>query len=329
MTVRVRVTSPASLSNLGPGFDILGLALADPADTVEAEASDRPGVEIVDVTGDEGLLSRDPRQNVAGVAAADVLARAARTSGVAPAATGLRLWLTKGIPIASGLGGSAASSVAGAVAANEVLGRPFAPLELVESALAGEAVAAISAHGDNVLPCLLGGIVLVRSLAPLDVVSLPVPPGLHLAVVHPHCQVPTSEARALLKDLRWNLSDAVANAANVGSFVSALHTGDLQLLGRSVADRLVEPVRARLIPGFDRVKAAAQASGALACSISGSGPTVFAFACDERSARRAAAAMEQAFADAAGLASDVYVGQVNTQGTRSIRHVRSGTRAGL
>jgi homoserine kinase len=112
------------------------------------------------------------------------------------------------------------------------------------------------------------------------------------------------------------VADAVANAANVGGFVAALHTGDLQLLGRSVADRLVEPVRARLIPGFDRVKAAAQASGALACSISGSGPTVFAFASEERGARRVAVAMQQAFADAAGLASDVYVGQVNTQGTR-------------
>jgi homoserine kinase len=315
MTRRVRVFSPATLSNLGPGFDVLGLALSAPGDGVEAErAEGTPGVHIVEITGDGGVLPRDAARNVAGVAAAHVLDRAVH-EGHAPRDTGVRLWLRKGIPIAGGLGGSAASSVAGAMAANEVLGRPFSRMELVESALAGEALAAMTPHGDNILPCLLGGIVLVRSLSPPDVVRLPAPPGLHLAVVHPHSEVSTAAARALLKDRRVGLEDAVANAGNAAAFVAALYTGDLELLGRSVDDRLVEPLRAPLVPGFRRVKEAAAEGGALACSISGSGPTMFAIADSEPRARSAAEAMRAAFAEAAGLESDVFVGQVNGAGT--------------
>jgi homoserine kinase len=310
MTSRVRVVSPATLSNLGPGFDILGLALAEPGDTVEGELRDEPGVEIVEISGATTVLSRNADENVAGVAAAHVLQRA----GGAARPCGVRLWLHKGIPVASGLGGSAASSVAGAVVVNELLGRPFSRADLVESALAGEKLAAVTAHGDNIIPCLRGGIVLVRTLAPLDVVSLPVPRGLHLAIVHPHCVVSTAAARALLEGRRYALESAIANAANVGAFVAALYEDDVALLGRSIADRLVEPVRAPLIPGFDRVKQAALASGALACSVSGSGPTMFAVADNEASAHSAADAMRRAFAQAAGLESDVFVGQVNRQG---------------
>jgi homoserine kinase len=314
MTSRVRVFSPATVSNLGPGFDILGLALAEPGDTVEGELRDEPGVEIVEIAGDAGLLSRNAAENVVGVAAAHVLERASRV-GRAP---GVRLWLRKGIPIASGLGGSAASSVAGAFVVNELLGRPFSRAELIESALAGETLAAITAHGDNIIPCLLGGIVLVRRLAPLDIVSLPVPRDLHIAVVHPHCHVSTAAARALLEGRRYPLEAAIANAANLGAFVSALYEDDVALLGRSVADRLVEPVRAPLVPGFDRVKEAALGHGALACSISGSGPAMFAIADSASSAGGAAEAMRAAFADAAGLESDVFVGQVNRKGTEVI-----------
>ena len=313
MPSRVRVFSPATLSNLGPGFDILGLALAEPGDAIEGELRDEPGVEIVEISGATAVLSRNADENVAGVAAAHVLQR----SGGATT-RGVRLWLHKGIPVASGLGGSAASSVAGAVVVNELLGCPFSRAELVDSALAGEKLAAVTAHGDNILPCLLGGIVLIRSLSPLDFVALPVPPRLHIAVVHPHCRVSTAAARALLEGRRYPLDAAIANAANLGALVSALYRGDMALLGRAVADRLVEPVRAPLVPGFDRVKEAAIGHGALACSISGSGPSMFAIADDRSAASRAAEAMRAAFADAAGLASDVFVGQVNGRGTEVV-----------
>lgn len=313
MTSRARVFAPATLSNLGPGFDVLGLALAQPGDTVEAELCDTPGVHIVEVTGDAGQLPVDASLNVAGVAAAHVLARACRL-GHAAGQTGVRLWLQKGIPIASGLGGSAASSVAGAAVVNELIGRPFRPPELIESALAGETVAAVTAHGDNIIPCLLGGIVLIRSLSPLDIVRLPVPTHLHLAVVHPHCLVPTAEARRLLQHCRFELADAVANSANIAAFIAALYRDDMELLGRAISDRLVEPLRAPLVPGFAQVKAAALAAGALACSISGSGPTLFAVTNEHEAATRVAASMQAAFAEAAGLQSDVFVGQVNPAG---------------
>ena len=311
MTSRVRVFCPATLSNLGPGFDILGLALPEPGDVVEGELSDQAGVEIVEISGDGGLLSCSAAENVVAVAAGDVLRRA--PAGRQP--RGVRLWLHKGIPIASGLGGSAASSVAGAVVVNELLGRPFSRADLIESALAGETLAAVTAHGDNIVPCLLGGIVLIRALAPLDIVSLPAPAALHLAVVHPHCLVSTAAARALLNGRRYALEPAIANAANLGALVAALYRDDMALLGRSIADRLVEPVRAPLVPGFDRVKQAAIEAGALACSISGSGPTMFAVADKALVAGHAAEAMRGAFASAAGLASDVFVGQINRTGT--------------
>lgn len=314
MNQRSRVFAPATLSNLGPGFDILGLALAQPGDIVEGELRDGPGVEIVEISGDGGALSRAANENVSAVAAEDVLERA-KVSGIADRTVGVRLWLRKGIPIASGLGGSAASSVAGAFVVNELLGRPFSRDEIVQSALAGETLAAITAHGDNIIPCLLGGIVLIRRLSPLDIVSLPVPRDLHIGVVHPRCQVSTAAARALLEGRQYPLDAAIANAANVAAFVSALYQEDLALLGRSVVDRLVEPVRAPLVPGFYRVKEAAVRGGALACSISGSGPTMFAIAATEASARSAAEAMRGAFAEAAGLESDVFVGQVNRTGT--------------
>jgi len=319
MSTRVRVYAPASVSNLGPGFDVIGLALDRPGDSVEAERSDEPGVQIAGISGEGGVLSRDPTLNVAGVAAASVLARLSEMT-VTPSAgwlpRGIRLWLRKGMPLASGLGSSAASSVAGAMAANELCGRRLSRLELLPSALEGERVASGSRHADNAAPSLLGGIVLVRSYDPLDILELPVPPGLWVAVVHPHCSVKTAEARALVADHRFRIEQCVANLGNIGALVSALYRADLKLLGRSIDDRLVEPLRAHLIPGFVEVKAAARRAGALGCSISGSGPSVFAFADDEARAMEVSGAMREAFRGAAGLETDAYVGRVNAAGAR-------------
>ena len=318
MTKPVRVFAPASVSNLGPGFDILGLAIEQPGDVVEAEPSDKPGVEIVEITGEGGVLPSDAARNVAGVAAAHVLARIRERQGGSGGATppGVRIHVHKRMPLASGLGSSAASSVAASIAVNEMCGRPFTGRELLPSAVEGERVASGSPHADNAAPCMLGGIILVRTYEPLDVLSLPVPPDLWVVVVHPHCSIRTAEARALVFDRQYSLAECVANMGNLGALVGALYRGDLQLVGRSINDHLVEPIRASLIPGFFAVKEAALSAGALGCSISGSGPSLFALSASGSNARAVAAAMADAFTTKGGVANDVYVSRVNTEGAR-------------
>ena len=309
MSDRLRVFAPASASNLGPGFDVLGLALEKPGDVVEAAWSETAGVQIVEVTGAPSL-STDPTRNTAGVAASAVLQR------IDPAGPrGVRLWVHKKMPLASGLGSSAASSVAAAVAVNELCSGGLSRDALVECALEGEKAASGTAHADNVAPSLLGGIVLVRSCSPLDLVSLPVPSALRIVVIRPHTQVQTAMARRRVAERRFEISQAVANLGNIAALVSALHSGDLDLLGRSIHDALVEPIRAPLVPGFVAVKEAALAAGALGCSISGSGPSIFAFTGDNGRATGVADAMEGAFRQS-GLGSDRYVGPVNTVGAR-------------
>ena len=307
---RLRVFAPATIANIGPGFDVLGLALSRPGDVLEVELTTAPGVEIVEITGDDGRLTRDPMKNVAGRAALDLLRRAGSSDG-------LRLWLHKQMPLASGLGSSGASSAAGAFGANEILGRPFSIGDVVLSAIEGECAASGTPHADNVAPSVMGGFVLVRSCDPFDIVQLPVPDGLRVAVVHPHCQVSTAEARRLVKEREYGLDVIVPNIGSVAALVAALYIGDLQLLGRSIDDRIIEPLRATLIPGFDDVKSAALAAGALGCSIAGSGPSVFAFADDDAAAQRIGEAMQAAFSSAR-LESDLFWGKVSTQGARVI-----------
>lgn len=307
----VRVFAPATVANLGPGFDVLGLALSKPGDLVEAELTPNGGVEIVELTGDDGLLSRDSKKNVAAVAAAEVLRRAQSPRG-------LRMSLHKQMPLASGLGSSGASSAAGAYAANELLDRPLTPLDLVQCAMEGERAATGSPHADNVAPSLLGGIALVRSYDPLDIVQLPVPKALHVSVVHPHWHVSTADARALLAGRTYPMAPIVSNLGDIAGFVAGLYSGNLELIGRSINDALVEPLRSRLIPGFDAVREAARAAGALGCSIAGSGPSVFAFAGDKASGERIGAAMQAAFKTAAQLDSDLFTGPVSELGARRL-----------
>jgi homoserine kinase len=311
----VRVFAPASASNLGPGFDVLGLALENPGDVVEAEWIDGEGVEIAEVTGDGGLLTTNPVENVAGVAAQSVLTDLIGQGLCGPAGSRrVRLRVHKQMPLASGLGSSAASSVAGAMAVNELFGRPLSKRDLLPHALAGERAASGSAHADNAAPSLLGGFVLIRSSDPLDVIDLPVPAALRVAVVHPHCRVETAAARALLRGHLFSIEQAVANLGNLGALVTGLFRNDLELVGRSVEDRLAEPLRARLIPGCAAVKDAARRAGALGCSISGSGPSLFAFADSDAAAVRVAAAMRDAFREAAGFESESFIGPVNAAG---------------
>jgi homoserine kinase len=318
MSTRIRVFAPASISNLGPGFDVLGLALDRPGDLIDAEASATPGVEIAGITGEGGVLSRDPSRNVAGIAAAGALEAVRRSKAGASMPAGVRLWLHKRMPLASGLGSSGASSVAGAFAVNELFDRPLPPAEVLRAALDGERSVSGSPHADNVAPSLLGGLVLIRSCRPLDIVELPVPPGLWVAVVHPHCEVSTSTARALVAERTFSLAQAVRNLGNLGAFVAAVHSGDLALLARSVHDELVEPARAHLIPGFHQVKSAALEAGAFGCSIAGSGPSVFAFADEEARARALADVMRAAFRSAGKLDSDIFVGRAGAPGARRV-----------
>ena len=317
MMARVRVHAPATLSNLGPGFDVLGLAIEQPGDYVEAEWSETPGVEIVEVRGDTGRLTTDPTRNVVGIAAtAALLAFDARKTDSRP--PGVRLWLDKRMPLASGLGSSAASSVGGALAVSELLGGVFDRDELIACALEGERTVSGGVHADNVAPCVAGGIVLIRSYTPMELLSLPVPEALRVAVVHPHVSVVTAEARRLVAERRFAIAPVVANLGQLGALVTALHRGDLELFGRAISDDLVEPIRAPLVPGFADVKQTALEAGALGCSLSGSGPSVFAFASSDDQAADLAACMAVRFREVAGLESETYVGRVNTRGARRV-----------
>lgn len=303
--------APATVSNVAAGFDVLGFALDEPGDVVVARLADTPGVSITDVTGDDGRLSREPRKNTAG-AAAIALLRALGTQ------QGVQLSVHKGLPLASGVGSSGASAVAAAVAVNELLGRP-ASLEMVcAAAMEGEQAGCGAVHPDNVAPSLYGGFVLARSADPPDIVRLPVPPGLACAVLHPHLEVQTGAARALLGD-SVSLPVAIRQWANLGALVSALHSGDLALLSRSLVDHVAEPKRAPLVPGLAAVKAAAATAGALGCSLSGSGPSIFALARSLAEAHAVGAAMATAYAGAGGgVAADLWVSAVGTTGARVV-----------
>jgi homoserine kinase len=302
--------APATVSNVGCGFDVLGFALDAPGDLVIAESSSEHGVQIAPIEGDGGRLSRDPRRNTAGAAVEALLARLG-------AARGIRLTIRKGIPLASGVGSSGASAVAAVVATSELLGRP-APLEvLLECAMAGEQAGCGSAHPDNVAPALYGGFVLVRPAVPPDVVRLPVPDGLSCAVLHPHLEVETGAARALLGD-SVPLRDAVRQWGNVGGLVAGLCLDDLALVGRALDDHVAEPKRAHLVPAFARVKEAARTAGALGCSLSGSGPSIFALCASPERAELAGRAMYDAFVAASGIGADLWCSRVGRGGAHVV-----------
>ena len=302
--------APGSVSNVACGFDVLGFALDEPGDVVEAAPQDGPGVTIAAIDGDQGRLPLDPLRNTAGAAVLALLDRLETTRGVS-------LTIHKGLPLASGIGSSGASAVAAVVAANELLGRPASLDLLLACAMAGEQVGCGAAHPDNVAPSLYGGFILARSANPPDIVRLPVPDGLACAVLHPHVEVQTAASRALLGD-QVPLRDAVRQWGNVGALVAALFTNDRSLLSRSLEDVIAEPKRAPLVPGFYAVKAAALAAGALGCSLSGSGPSVFALAGSIEVAKRAGDAMQKAFAAESPVGADLWVSLVGRRGARVI-----------
>jgi homoserine kinase len=302
--------APATVSNVGCGFDVLGFALDAPGDIVTADAREAPGVEIAAVQGDGGRLTRDAARNTAGAAVRALIDRL----GVA---RGIVLSIHKGIPLASGIGSSGASAVAAVVATNELLGRPASLDILLECAMAGEIAGCGSAHPDNVAPALYGGFVLARTATPPDVVRLPVPEGLSCAVLHPHLEIQTGAARALVGD-SVPLGDAVRQWGNVGALVAGLFLNDLLLVARALEDHVAEPKRAHLVPGFATVKQAAYTAGALGCSLSGSGPSMFALAAAADRAELIGQSMRDAFVAATGLTADVWTSPVGRQGARIV-----------
>jgi homoserine kinase len=301
----VRVFAPGSVGNVGPGLDILGLAVSGAGDRVEAAWGSRKGITILDAGHPE--LPTDPEQNTAGLAAKEVLQRAGARTG-----DGLTLRVTKGLPLSGGQGGSAASAVAAAVAVNELLGRPLGAQELLEACLAAEEVVA-GRHADNLAPSLFGGLVLIRSLDPIDVIRLPVPDELFVVLASPTQRLRTLDSRAVLPD-DVSRATALHQAAQVAAIVAAALLGDLALLGRAIDDRIAEPARAPLLPGFAEAKAAALAAGALGSSISGSGPTAFALAAGRVSADRVAEAMARSYRERG--ACSVRVAAVDREGAR-------------
>ena len=301
----VTAYAPGSIGNVGPGFDILGLAVSGAGDRVTARRAGDRGVRLIDKG--HAALPGEPGRHAAAIAARAVLRRADALD------VGLELSVEKGLPLSGGQGGSAASAAAGALAANLALGEPLSRLELVEAALEAEALVA-GRHADNVAPSLLGGFVLVLSLDPLDLVELPPPSFLSIVLVRPEQEVRTAVARSVVPHVLPR-ELAMRQAAHVAALVLAISRRDLELMGRALHDAVAEPARAPGLPGFVAAKRAALAAGAVGCSISGSGPTAFAFAADSASAEGIRAAMIAGYAEC-GVAASGRVAEVDTRGAR-------------
>ena len=305
----VTAFAPATVSNVACGFDVLGFPMEAPGDWVTARLTPS-GVQIDDIIGDQGRLPREAERNTAGVAARALLAAVGERRGVA-------LTIRKGLPLSSGLGGSAASAAAAVVAVNALIEGRASVDTLVACALEGEGLGAGSAHPDNIAPAICGGLVLVRHPNPPDIVRLPVPAGMTVVVVHPDLEIETARARALL-GTSVPLADAVRQWANLGALVHGLHVSDFALIARSLEDSIAEPRRAPLVPGLAAIKRAAVDAGALGCSLSGSGPSIFALCRDRAVAERVAPAMTAAVQKAIGGESQTYVSSISSRGAHVV-----------
>jgi homoserine kinase len=304
---RAAALAPGGVGNIGPGLDVLGLAVTGPGDRVIAERADQRGVTMADAGSAE--LPREAVRNAAGIAGIAVLARAGAGD------LGVRLTLEKRLPLSGGQGGSAASAVAGAVAVNRLLGNPLDAIALFECALVSEAQLS-GRHGDNLASALYGGVILVRALEPADVVSLPVPAALRVVLAHPAQHMNTSDARRVLPSF-LERNAALAQMANVAAMVAAFASGDLELLGRALDDQIAEPARSVLLPGFVEAKAAALRAGALGGSISGAGPTSFYFTDNDATADAIAAAVRAEY-EGRGIPCDTRVERIATRGALTL-----------
>jgi homoserine kinase len=306
----VIVQSPGSVSNLGSGFDVLGFALNEPCDELLLRRTEKSGITLINESPYE--LPADPELNVSGRVLLAVLQKTGFSGG-------FELTERKRIMPGSGIGSSAASAAGTAVAANALLGSPFSKMELLELAMEGEVIASGARHADNVAPCLFGGITLIRSLDPPDIIPVPAP-DLFVSLVHPQIEVKTAEARAVLH-ADVPLKQAIQQWGNVGALIAGFYRNDAELIGRSMVDVVAEPYRKALIPGFDEVMRSSAAAGALGGGISGSGPSQFQFSRDLETARRVTAAMAAVY-EKLGIPCLAYVTSINPNGVRIISQDR-------
>jgi len=303
----IRALAPATVANVSCGFDIFGFAVEAPADEVIMTLKDEPGVIIKQITGDGGKLPLEANRNTSGVAVEAFLRKIESSVGV-------EIVLHKRLPLGSGMGSSAASSVAALVAINHLHNNPFTREELLPFAMEAERIACGSAHADNVAPSLLGGFVLIRGYDPLDVTKIPTPDNLYCTLVHPHLELRTEDSRRVLKS-SIPIKDAITQWGNIAGLVVGLMKPDYGLISRSLNDVVAEPIRSVLIPGFAGIKLEAIRNGALGCGISGSGPTIFALSTAQDVAEKVANAIQQQFTKI-HLKSDVFVSKINSVGAK-------------
>jgi homoserine kinase len=306
----IKVFAPATVANVVCGFDVLGFAVNAPGDEVVMRLVEEPGVRLLKITGDDGKLPLDSNKNTVSAVVKHYLAHIGRED------VGVEIELDKKMPIGSGLGSSSASTVAGLYAINQLMGVPLTAKELVPFAMKGEEIACGYGHADNVAPAVMGGFVLVRSYDPLDVISLPVPTGMLAAIVYPEVDVPTKDARRMIRS-KVELKDAVTQWGNVAGLVSGLFLNDIDLVGRSMKDVLIEPIRSILIPDFEVLRKLAMENGAVGFGISGSGPSVFALTKNAESAQKITEA-QQAHLKSLNINSFAFVSEVNTEGPRTL-----------
>lgn len=302
----LKVFAPATVANVACGYDILGFALDAPGDEIIARFSDKPGFRISKITGDNGRLPKEVETNTAGISAKRFLEHINYDE------QGIEIEIHKKMPFGSGLGSSAASAVAAVFAVNELLKRPLERRELLHFAVLGEQAADGSYHADNVAPCLLGGMILIRDNSTLDVHRIPVPSGLYATVVYPKVKILTKSAREILSP-EVSLSKHIEQSGNLASLVVSMFNSDFDLMERALKDCIIEPQRASLIPGFYEVKEAALKEGALGCSISGAGPSIFALSLNSLVAENIGIAMQKVF-DNIGITSHIYCSKINNEG---------------
>ncbi len=303
----VRVFAPASVANVAVGFDILGFALEKPGDEIVARFSDKPGVYISKITGDNGKLSLDPMKNTASFAAIQMLEKLGESQ------RGIEMEVHKRMPFGSGLGSSAASAVGGVMAVNELLGKPLDKRGILHYAVLGEQLADGAYHADNVAPSLFGGIVLIRNNRDLDVHQLNVPAELYASVVYPDVEVLTREARAILRR-EVPLTEVIEQSGNLSAFLLGLFNNDYELISRSLHDVIIEPQRSQLIPHFLTTQRMSLRAGALGCSISGAGPSIFALCQGREIAENVGEAMRKVYHDAR-INCQVFVSAINQAGS--------------
>lgn len=304
----ISATAPPTIANLAVGFDILGLAVEGQGDVLSISQGDSPGIHL-SIEGDGAKLSTEPEKNTATAGIVAMMKDLGR-------ADALHVHLTKRMPLGSGMGSSASSAAAGVLAANLFFGNPFAKEELVKYALIGEAVASGAVHGDNVVPSLLGGLILMRRNEPADVLRLPFLEDLSILLIHPHVEVLTSESRGRL-DPRLDMKTFITQSADTAAFIHAMHSGDMDLLRRCMNDLIIGPQRQQDIPLYREVDERMRGCHAVNYNISGSGPSSFAFFESESDARMARSAVLALFAEK-GIGCDIEITRVDTQGARSI-----------